>query len=246
MVLEWNFQARLTLALESEILIAMKDMENTDRSYKIITENGNCEIEIKKSRFIGQTYAVQTPAEAEAAIAAAKKKYWDARHNCHAYVLGSGSEVSRCSDDGEPSGTAGKPILEVLGGSGITNALIIVTRYFGGTLLGTGGLVRAYTQAAQGALEQSGIAVMTYGQKLTFVIGYHLVDRMQHSFEQMGIELCNPQYGADVSYDVIVRAGEVEEVRNKVIEMTSGSAKILEGEKDFYPIRERGQQSEDR
>ena len=111
----------------------------------MITKDGCGEIVEKKSRFIGQVFRVETVQEAEEKIAMVSKKYWDARHNCYAYVIGSGSEISKCSDNGEPSGTAGKPILEVINGSGITNILIVVTRYFGGVLLGTGGLGRAYT-----------------------------------------------------------------------------------------------------
>ena len=112
--------------------------------YKEIYEGGSDEVVEKKSRFIATVFPVKTEEEAVAIIEETKKKYWDARHNCFAYVIGSKNELQRFSDDGEPSGTAGKPILDVLTGEGVHNALIIVTRYFGGTLLGTGGLVRAY------------------------------------------------------------------------------------------------------
>ncbi len=103
----------------------------------------------KKSRFIANVFSVDSQQDAEAKIAEISKKYWDAKHNCYAYVIGPNGENTKCSDNGEPSGTAGKPILEVINGAGLTNTLIIVTRYFGGVLLGTGGLVRAYTQSAQ-------------------------------------------------------------------------------------------------
>lgn len=216
--------------------ILMDKNNEIEKSYKIIVEGGEKEIEIKKSRFIGQAYPIESASDAEEIIKTVEKKYWDARHNCYAYILGEGSEVQRFSDNGEPSGTAGKPILEVLQGAGLTNTLIIVTRYFGGTLLGTGGLVRAYTQASQAAIAASKSAVMTYGQKITFNIGYDMVDKIQHAFTQMGIALENPVYGADVSYDIVVSAGNIDMVIDKIIQITSARAVIKEGEKGYYPI----------
>ena len=114
-------------------------MEN----YKIVHRGGQGEIVEKKSRFIATVCPVMSEEEAISFIEKTKKKYWDARHNCHAFVIGERNEISRCSDDGEPSGTAGKPMLDVLLGAGVHNVCVVVTRYFGGTLLGTGGLVRA-------------------------------------------------------------------------------------------------------
>jgi len=110
---------------------------------KSVFAAGCGEIEEKKSRFIAHVEPVTSEEEATAFITAMKKQYFDARHNCYAFVIGDNSELTRCSDDGEPSGTAGRPMLEVLTGEGITNVVCVVTRYFGGTLLGTGGLVRA-------------------------------------------------------------------------------------------------------
>jgi uncharacterized YigZ family protein len=216
--------------------ILMDKNNEIEKSYKIIVEGGEEEIEIKKSCFIGQAYPIESASDAEEIIKTVEKKYWDARHNCYAYILGEGSEVQRFSDNGEPSGTAGKPILEVLQGAGLTNTLIIVTRYFGGTLLGTGGLVRAYTQASQAAIAASKSAVMTYGQKITFNIGYDMVDKIQHAFTQMGIALENPVYGADVSYDIVVSAGNIDMVIDKITQITSARAVITEGEKGYYPI----------
>ena len=148
-------------------------------SYKVLTKDGAGEIVEKKSRFIGAAYKVESAEEAEAKIAEISKKYWDARHNCYAYVIGDNSEITKCSDNGEPSGTAGKPILEVINGAGVTNVLIIVTRYFGGVLLGTGGLVRAYTQAAQAALADAEIGEMVFSQKLTLTVGYNMINNVQ-------------------------------------------------------------------
>ena len=124
----------------------MGDTAATD-SYRVLLSGGEGEIVEKKSRFIATIRKCENEEEAVAFIEEMKKKYWDARHNCSAFIIGSRGELTRCSDDGEPSGTAGRPMLEVLTGSGIRNIAVVVTRYFGGTLLGTGGLVRAYTQA---------------------------------------------------------------------------------------------------
>mgnify|MGYP002627215103 CR=1 FL=1 len=130
-----------------------KNIPDGPASYITIADGGEAEIVEKKSRFIAHTAHVESEEEAMAFIEYIRKKYWDARHNCHAFSIGTGIPVTRCSDDGEPAQTAGKPILEVITGRQIRNAVIVVTRYFGGTLLGTGGLVRAYTAAAAAEAE---------------------------------------------------------------------------------------------
>ena len=122
------------------------------RSYKAVYEGGVGEIVEKKSRFIATVQPVDCEEEAAAFIGAMKKKYWDASHNCSAFTIGRNHELTRCSDDGEPSGTAGRPMLDVLLREDIHNAAVVVTRYFGGTLLGTGGLVRAYQKSVQEGL----------------------------------------------------------------------------------------------
>ena len=140
--------------------------------YAILTETGYGYYEEKRSRFPAAAYPVRSEEEAMSLIAAEKKKTYDARHHCFAYVIGPNRETVRFSDDGEPSGTAGKPILEVLLGRDIHDALIIVTRYFGGTLLGTGGLVRAYTAASQDALDMAGTALVIPAKKVSVTCGY--------------------------------------------------------------------------
>ena len=124
-----------------------KEYEQVFLPYKILRKGGSGEITEKKSRFIATLAPAESEEEAAAFVESVKKKYWDARHNCSAFVIGERAQITRCSDDGEPAGTAGKPMLEVLLGTQVRNAAAVVTRYFGGTLLGTGGLVRAYTQA---------------------------------------------------------------------------------------------------
>ena len=131
--------------------------------YKTLLEGGVGEVTEKKSRFIATAMPVNSEEEAVLFIESIKKKYWDARHNCSAFVVGRNHELKRCSDDGEPSQTAGKPILDVLLAEDIHNAVIVVTRYFGGTLLGTGGLVRAYTKAAKEGLLNSKVITNIWG-----------------------------------------------------------------------------------
>ena len=140
--------------------------------YKAIYEGGQGEIVEKKSRFIAPVKEIESEEDALLFIEDTKKKYWDARHNCFAYVLGERHETARFSDDGEPGGTAGKPMLDVLLGEDIHNVAVVVTRYFGGTLLGTGGLVRAYSGAVKAGLAESTIITKISGAKLHIETDY--------------------------------------------------------------------------
>lgn len=205
-------------------------------SYRIITQEGVGEIVEKKSRFIGGAYYVESQAQAEEKIAEISKKYWDARHNCYAYVIGENSEITKCSDNGEPSGTAGKPILEVINGSGITNVLIIVTRYFGGVLLGTGGLVRAYTQAAQAAIAASTVGEMVYSQLLTLKVGYNMINNVQYYLGQNDIAIQDSRYEADVQFDICVRDADIEKITSGLTQKTEGQIEIEEGNKGYHAM----------
>ena len=147
---------------------------------KILYEGGQGEIVEKKSRFIATVRKIESEEEALAFIAEMKKKYWDARHNCYAYVLGERAGLMRYSDDGEPSGTAGKPMLDVLLAGNLRNLVVVVTRYFGGTLLGTGGLVKAYTQALQAGLKNCEIRAMNYGTLLHIITDYNGIGKLQY------------------------------------------------------------------
>ena len=203
-------------------------------SIKVITSNGTGEIVEKKSRFIGNVFAVSSVKEAEEKIAEISKKYWDARHNCYAYVIGENGESTKCSDNGEPSGTAGKPILEVINGAGITNVLIIVTRYFGGVLLGTGGLVRAYTQAAQAGIAASGVGELVYSQKLTLTVGYDKVNTIQYFLGQKSITIQDSRYAADVEFDICVKESDVETIKNELVSKCEGQITISEGDVGYF------------
>ena len=193
--------------------------------YRIIEYGGTAEIEEKKSRFIAHVAAVNNEEEALAFIEAKKKQFWDARHNCYAYILGEQAQTMRFSDDGEPSGTAGRPILEVLMGSGIRNLVVVVTRYFGGTLLGTGGLVRAYTKAAQAGLEASIVRTMCCGYEVTVVTDYNGIGKVQYLLGSRGIPVEEADYGEQVTVRINIPYEDKDAVINEITEATAGKAK---------------------
>ncbi len=197
---------------------------------RILKEGGSGEYEEKKSRFIATLRPVTSEEEAAAFIAEIKKKYWDARHNCSAYIIGKRGEITRCSDDGEPSGTAGRPMLEVLTGSGVTNAAVVVTRYFGGTLLGTGGLVRAYTQAVKAGLENSVIGMVTEGVELEVIADYNDAEKVKYLLSQKNIEPVKTEYSADVTLILQVPSDDADSIEKEITETTAGRCLITKGD----------------
>lgn len=172
--------------------------------YRCLEEGGVGEIIEKKSRFIATVRKVESEAEAIAFIEELKKKYWDASHNCSAFVIGQGARLTRCSDDGEPSGTAGRPMLEVLLQEGICNIAVVVTRYFGGTLLGTGGLVRAYGAAVKAGLEESLVVTMQYATKMKIITNYTDIGKIQYLLGKQGIAQRNAEYTDIVTLEVVI------------------------------------------
>lgn len=212
----------------------MMEKEQLFLPYKVLKEGGRGEIVEKKSRFIATLTPVESEEEAAAFIEEMKKKYWDARHNCSAFVLGERAQITRCSDDGEPGGTAGKPMLEVLLSSEIRNVAAVVTRYFGGTLLGTGGLVRAYTQALQAGLAASRIVTMRYGVRLMLVTDYNGIGKIQYLLSQRNLAIDSSEYTDIVRLILTVPYEEKEEVCKELIESTSGKVKIEELEKFYF------------
>lgn len=201
--------------------------------YKTVYEGGTGEIVEKKSRFIANVRPVETEEEALAFIEEMKKKYWDARHNCSAYILGERQEQMRCSDDGEPSQTAGKPMMDVLDGAGLTNTAVVVTRYFGGTLLGIGGLVRAYSAAVQEGLKNSRIITKYWGTELLVGTDYNGIGKLQYLFGQRQIPILDAEYTDQVQFTVLVPVSRVQEIRKAVTEATSGQAS-MEEIRDLY------------
>lgn len=208
-------------------------MEQT-KEIKILLEPATSEIVEKKSRFIAHMKHCETAQEAESFIDEMKKKYWDARHNCSAFIIGNNAELTRCSDDGEPSGTAGRPMLEVLLGSGIRNVCVVVTRYFGGVLLGTGGLVRAYSQSVKDTIEHASLGVLVQGEKLLIETDYNGVGKILYLLGKYGLEPLQSEYGEQVNITVQVPNTEAEKLKKEVTETTNGKAEITLLEKLDY------------
>lgn len=167
--------------------------------FKSIAENASAEIVEKKSKFIAHLYYIESVEEAESLIKQINKKYFDARHNCYAFcVMTKNGVVSRFCDDGEPSGTAGGPMLNILTSQNLANVLVIVTRYFGGILLGTGGLVKAYSAATMEALSEAKIVEMELGQKVKIVVNYADLEKLKYYLKQNGIKIANAMYDENV------------------------------------------------
>lgn len=204
--------------------------------YKTVYQGGTGEIVEKKSRFIATVRPVKTEEEAMLFIEEMKKKYWDARHNCSAWVIGERRESMRCSDDGEPQGTAGKPMLDVLLGEELYNTAVVVTRYFGGTLLGTGGLVRAYSKAVQEGLAASRVITKSHGILTEVGTDYNGVGKLQYLFAQSDIPIMDSVYAEDVRLQVLVPAAEAERVKKAVTEATSARASVTEVKELYFAV----------
>lgn len=202
--------------------------ENTISLY--VYKGGQGEITEKKSRFIATVRPVESENEAVSFINETKKKYWDARHNCSAFVIGKRQELTRCSDDGEPAGTAGRPMLDVLLKENIHNAAVVVTRYFGGVLLGTGGLVRAYQQATKAGLSASEIIEKKEGAVLFIRTDYTGIGRLQYLFAQEKITVMDTAYEADVLVKAVIPEKDKKRIEKTIIEQTNGTAKLEWGD----------------
>ena len=211
-------------------------METTANGYRVVYEGGEGEIVEKKSRFIATVRPIETEEEAVAFVNEMKKKYWDARHNCSAFVIGSRQEVTRCSDDGEPAQTAGRPMLDVLLREGITNVAVVVTRYFGGVLLGTGGLVRAYQSATQAGLAASKIIEKRQGKKLIIHTDYNGLGKLQYLFGQQKTAILDTEYAADVVLTILVPVEQKDFSYKEIIEQTNGTAQMEWGEDAVYAL----------
>lgn len=201
--------------------------------YKTVLEGGVGEITEKKSRFIATVRPVKSEEEALAFLEETKKKYWDARHNCFVYSVGLNREYTRCSDDGEPSGTAGRPMLDVILGEDIYNVAVVVTRYFGGVLLGTGGLVRAYSKAVQEGLEASRIIEKCHGIALKVTTDYTGIGKIQYIAGERNIPILNSEYTDKVVLELLIPSENVEGVQKAITESTNGRAR-MEKDRELY------------
>ena len=197
-------------------------------AYRIVYRGGTGEIVEKKSRFIATVIPITSEEDALAFIEQMKKQYWDASHNCSAYTLGMRHETARCSDDGEPQKTAGLPMLDVLLAEDVHNVCVVVTRYFGGTLLGTGGLVRAYQAATKAGLEASTVTEKRYGIPVTVITDYNSIGKLQYIVAQMELFTQDTLYTDIVTCTVLTTPDTRSAFIKKVTEATSGKAEITE------------------
>ncbi len=201
--------------------------------YLMVEAPGQGEIVEKKSRFIANVFPVQNEEEALIYIEEIKKKYWDARHHCYAYAIGKNNEIQRFSDDGEPQGTAGKPILEVLTKGNIHNTLIVVTRYFGGTLLGTGGLVRAYGQSAKAGIENAKVVRVCDGVSFQLNCDYNSIGKIKYIMAQRNI-MAEEEYGEDVTFHINMKRQDFELLKKQITDATGGKATFGEPQSTAY------------
>lgn len=210
------------------------EKEKNRESYKVVLEGMQVELVEKKSRFIATVRPAGTEEEAVSFIDEMKKKYWDASHNCSAFVIGKRAELTRCSDDGEPSGTAGRPMLEVVLGEGIRNIAVVVSRYFGGTLLGTGGLARAYGGAVKAGLAASRIGIMRYGARILIETDYNGIGKIQYILGQRNIRTENIGYTDRVRIEALIPWEMTEPLFQEITEATGGRAILTEAENLYF------------
>ena len=203
------------------------------KNYRTVYQGGEGEIVEKKSRFIATVIPAAEEEEALAFIEAMNKKYWNATHNCFAYVIGERNEIQRCSDDGEPSGTAGKPMLDVLLGEELHNTAVVVTRYFGGVLLGTGGLVRAYSGAVQAGLGESTVIEKHHGISLALTADYTAIGKLQYIAAENQLPVLDTEYTDKVIMHLLVPNDQIGRIQKVITEATSGRIK-MEKEKELY------------
>ena len=201
---------------------------------KVLIEGGQGEIMEKKSRFIADVRKVESEEEATAFIEEIKKKYWDARHHCSAFVIGQKGQLTRCSDDGEPSGTAGRPMLEVLLGEGICDIAVVVTRYFGGVLLGTGGLVRAYSAAVKEGLKNCVTGYRRLGTEIEVQTDYTGLGKLQYLLASRQISPIGEEYGADVKLRLLIPAEEAEDLQAELTDALNGRIGWEKLEERYY------------
>lgn len=208
---------------------AYRTIEETDDSIETLYE-------IQKSKFITHLRHVDSEAEARAFIQAMKKKYFDARHNCSAYVLGENADKQKSNDDGEPGGTGGNPILEVIKKNDLTNVVVVVTRYFGGIKLGAGGLIRAYSHAAVLGIEAATILAMTPFIKLDASVSYDLLATVEHWMRQNEIRSLEADYAENVILHLLIEPAQLESVEAALTDLTAGRISLTAGDESLIAI----------
>lgn len=213
-------------------------MAETGNEKLLLVRGADAEIVEKKSRFIAKVRPVRTEEEALALIAAVRKEHRDARHNCYAYITGEPPVIEKYSDDGEPSKTAGLPMLDLLRKKQVEGVLVVVTRYFGGTLLGTGGLVRAYSGAAQEALDKCVLSARETGYIVTYKADYGLYGKLARMAEDEGLYVLEQEFESLVTLKLLVPETKVQRIHKLVTEYSAGGVKAEEEKKTAYCVVE--------
>lgn len=201
--------------------------------YRTLRQSGSDELIIQKSRFIGYAAPCETEEDALAFLQQIRTKHKDATHNCYAYVIGRNMGVMRYSDDGEPGGTAGLPIMEVIKAQGVTNCCVVVTRYFGGILLGAGGLVRAYTQGCAVALKAAQVVVMEPSRQYLCEVAYPLWDKVQHTLRALPVQLLSTEFTTAVTFTLLVREKDSGSVLSTLTQTTDARFESMLEDESF-------------
>ena len=204
-------------------------------AYKTLLREGNAEFVINKSRFIGYGCPCEKEEEALDFIRRIQKMHRDATHNCYAYVIGKNSGIMRYSDDGEPGGTAGMPILDVIRKRGLVNCAVVVTRYFGGVLLGAGGLVRAYAQGSKTALDAAGIITMTFSDRYLVEVDYSTWQRLEHFLKSAPVLVEQTSFETSVVTTILVRTDDTDRILEEISILSDGKAEMLYEKSVYYP-----------
>ena len=202
-------------------------------TYKTLRREADDEVIIHKSRFIGYACPCETEAEALSFLQKIRTKHKDATHNCYAYVIGRNAGIMRYSDDGEPGGTAGLPMMEVLKAQGVVNCCVVVTRYFGGVLLGAGGLVRAYTQGTVIALKAAQVVTMEPSQRHICEVAYPMWDKVQHAMKSLPLQVVGSEFTTAVTFTILVREKDAELVLSELTRVTDGRFESLLEDESF-------------
>ena len=205
-------------------------------SYYTVKPEGSEGVTIQKSRFIGYVKRCETEEEAQDFIQSIKKKHNDATHNCSAYMIGEHDLIQKANDDGEPSGTAGVPMLEVLKRKGIKDTAVVVTRYFGGIKLGAGGLIRAYSGTASQAIETTGVVRRQLMKEMKVTVAYHLLGKLENEVRQSSYTLETINYLENVELIIYVESGQEQEFEKWIINLTSNQAEITPGDSSYVEI----------
>lgn len=205
------------------------------KGYKTLKMAANDEFVVNKSRFIGYASPCEKEEEALAFLHAIRQKHKDATHNCYAYIIGKNAGIMRYNDDGEPGGTAGMPIIEVMKAQQVVNCCVVVTRYFGGVLLGAGGLVRAYTKGCVVALKAAQVVSMEPTQRWWVELAYPLWDKVLHSLKSQPVQIEDTAFSATVNCTLLIRTKDVEQVQACLASLTDGRIEMMLAQELFYP-----------